>query len=110
MVWKGIQVQDVMQQQAGFCAVGSEFLVLFIWLSRSHNAVSCISCYNSFFNTSTAGRGVQVDLYPTCIQAQCTVRASKLHEISNHITRHSAVNISQICSIQVTIARQYLDG
>jgi hypothetical protein len=57
---------------------------------------------DSFFNTPTAGRGVQVDLYPTCIQTQRTVGASKSHEISNHITRHSAVNIGQILSIQVT--------
>jgi hypothetical protein len=55
-----------------------------------------------FFNTPTAGRGVQVDLYPTCIQAQRMVGASKSHEISNQITRHSAVNIGQIRSIQVT--------
>ena len=55
-----------------------------------------------FFNTPTAGRGVQLDLYPTCIQAQRTVRASKSHEISNHITQHSAVKISQIRSIQLT--------
>jgi hypothetical protein len=45
---------------------------------------------------------VQLDLYPTCIQAQRTVRASKSHEISNHITRHSAVNIGRIRSIQLT--------
>jgi hypothetical protein len=57
---------------------------------------------DSFYNTPTAGRGVRVDLYPTCIQAQLTVGASKSHEISNHITRHSAVNIGQIRSIQVT--------
>ena len=57
---------------------------------------------DSFLNTPTAGRGVQLDLYPTCIQAQRTVRASKSHEISNHITRHSAVNIGRIRSIQLT--------
>jgi hypothetical protein len=38
-----------------------------------------LSEIDSFFNTPTAGRGVQLDLYPTCIQAQRTVGASKPH-------------------------------
>ena len=62
-----------------------------------------LSEIDSFFNTPTAGRGVQLDLYPKIyIQAQRTVRASKSHEISNHITRHSAVNIGRIRSMELT--------
>jgi hypothetical protein len=35
---------------------------------------------------------VQEDLYPSCIQAQRMIVASKSHEISNHITWQRAIN------------------
>jgi hypothetical protein len=80
------------------------------WRGKMHSVQQSEHLYyrnlkliDSFLNTPTAGRGVQLDLYPKIyIQAQRTVRASKSHEISNHITRHSAVNIGRIRSIELT--------
>jgi hypothetical protein len=65
---------------------------------------SCLTTWkpiDSFLNTLTASVRVQNVLYSTCIQTQCTVEEGKSHEISNHITRHSTVNMGQIRSIQV---------
>jgi hypothetical protein len=46
----------------------------------------------------------QRSLYPTCIQAQRTVKvkASNRMKISNHIDRHSTINSGRIRSNQVT--------
>jgi hypothetical protein len=39
----------------------------------------------------------QRSLYPTCIQAQRTVKASNHMKISNHIARHNTINTGRIC-------------
>jgi hypothetical protein len=44
----------------------------------------------------------QRSLYPTCIQAQRTVKASNRMRISNHIDRHSTINTGRIRSNQIT--------
>ena len=43
----------------------------------------------------------QRSLYPTCIQAQRTVKASNRMKISNHIARHNTINTGRIRSNQV---------
>ena len=43
----------------------------------------------------------QRSLYPTCIQAQRTVKASNRMKIFNHIARHNTINTGRIRSNQV---------